>query len=93
MGKNCRVKEGDGDEAWCVLGDFNAVCHQEERRGVNVDSTTSQMVEINSFNRFLREANMEDLKLLDMRFTWYHPNGISMSRINRVLVSEEWEEV
>jgi len=37
--------------------------------------------------------DLEDLNVLGRRFTWYHPNGCSMSRIDRVLVSEEWENV
>lgn len=39
----------------------------------------------------MRDADLEDLRLLGRRFTWYHPNGVSMSMIDRVLVSEEWE--
>lgn len=33
---------------------------------------------------------VEDLNVLGRRFSWYHPNGRSMSRIDRVLISEEW---
>lgn len=33
---------------------------------------------------------VEDLNVLGRRFSWYHPNGRSMSRIDRVLIYEEW---
>jgi len=33
---------------------------------------------------------LEYHKVLGRRFTWYHPNGRSMSRIDRMLISEEW---
>ena len=37
--------------------------------------------------------NVEDLNVLGCRFTWYHPNGRPMSRIDRVLISEEWSQI
>jgi len=44
------------------------------------------------FNEFLRDVELDDLNLLGRRYTWYHSNGIAMSRIDRVLVSEEWTQ-
>jgi len=85
------IREG----TWCILGGFNVVCHREERGGggIIVDPSVSQMLEINLFNHFMREVEVEDLRLLGRRFTWCHTNGISMNRIDRVLMSEEWEVV
>lgn len=83
------VRRSLGDGAWWILGDFNAVRNGDERRGVNSGVSSSQVVESNFFNGFLREVDLEDLNLLGRRYTWYHPNGISMSRIDRVLISEE----
>ncbi|MCH90117.1 transposon TX1 putative 149 kDa protein, partial [Trifolium medium] len=34
--------------------------------------------------------DLVDLPLLGRKFTWVHPNGISMSRIDRVLASDGW---
>ncbi|PNY03509.1 cysteine-rich receptor-like protein kinase, partial [Trifolium pratense] len=31
-----------------------------------------------------------DLPVLGRKFTWFHPNGRAMSRIDRALVSEDW---
>jgi len=38
---------------WCVLGDFNAVKRRDERRGVNVEASSSQVLEMLLFNSFL----------------------------------------
>jgi hypothetical protein len=45
------------------------------------------------FNNFIGEVDLEDLNVLGRRFSWYHPNGRSMSRIDRVLISEEWSQI
>lgn len=79
-----------GGGAWCILGDFNSVAGRVERRGVNVEASASQIRDMGFFLRFVREVDLEDQVVVGRRFTWYHPNGRSMSRIDRVLVSEEW---
>jgi exonuclease III len=84
------LRRSMGEGAWCILGDFNLVCRSGERRGVNEEVNPSQREEIILFNTFLREVDLEDLNLLGRRFTWFHPNGRAMSRIDRVLTSEEW---
>jgi len=33
-----------------------------------------------------------DIPLVGRKFTWYKPNGMVKSRIDRVLVSKEWLE-
>lgn len=38
------------------------------------------------------DLNLIDLPLLGRRFTWVRPNGSVMSRLDRILVSEEWIE-
>lgn len=78
---------------WCVLGDFNVVRRRDERRGVNAEASLVQTLEMFLFNAFLGDMELEDLNVLGRRFTWYHPNGRSMSRIDRILISEEWANV
>jgi hypothetical protein len=73
-----------------VIGDFNAVLLPEERRGVNADMHST--LEIVGFSRFQEELGLEDLPLLGRKFTWYHSNGVAMSRIDRGWVSSEWLE-
>jgi len=41
------VRRSLGEGAWCILGDFNAVRNGDERRGVNVGVSSSQVVESN----------------------------------------------
>jgi len=59
-----------------------------KKGGVNEVVSTSQWEEIVVFNNFVRDMEVEDLKVLGRRYSWYHPNERSMSRIDRVLVSE-----
>jgi hypothetical protein len=73
-----------------VLGDFNAVLHRNERKGVNFVAGSSSLAELTEFGEFVAEMELVDLLVLGRRFTWFHPNGVSMSRIDRVLVSEDW---
>ncbi|MCH80895.1 LINE-1 reverse transcriptase like, partial [Trifolium medium] len=81
---------GEGDGRWCIVGDFNAVCKAEERVGVNsVDGATTTS-EIMEFQNFMEDLELVDLPLLGRRFTWYHANGRAMSRIDRILISDEW---
>jgi hypothetical protein len=81
-----------GIGAWCVLGDFNAVAEMDERRGVNDDANGSFRMESTLFKAFRREMELEDQRVLGRNFTWFHPNGIAMSRIDRVLISNEWNQ-
>jgi hypothetical protein len=81
---------GFGDGAWCLVGDFNAVRRREERRGIGSTISPSLPVEMREFNNFIVNLNVEDVHMLGGSFTWFHPNGVTMSRLDRVLVSEEW---
>ncbi|MCI07963.1 endonuclease/exonuclease/phosphatase family protein, partial [Trifolium medium] len=83
-------KQGFGGGAWCVIGDFNAVLNREERRGVNDTSFQSSPSEMVEFEAFVNSMDLVDLPVLVRKFTWFHPNGRTMSRIDRALVSEEW---
>jgi hypothetical protein len=85
---SCR--RGIGDGRWCIVGDFNAVCRGDERVGVNSVEVGRESVDLVEFRTFLEELELVDLPLLGRRFTWYHPNGRVMSRIDRMLVSDEW---
>ncbi|MCH79914.1 RNA-directed DNA polymerase (Reverse transcriptase), partial [Trifolium medium] len=75
---------------WCVLGDFNSVRAISERKGVNSGESQVLSPEMVGFNGFLEDLDLMDLPLLGRRFTWAHSNGVSMSRIDRILISEGW---
>jgi hypothetical protein len=83
-------KGGFGRGRWCFVGDFNAVLHREERRGVNGIASSSQLNEIVEFQAFVDVLEVVDLPVLGRNFTWFHSSGSSMSRIDRALVSSEW---
>ncbi|MCH88314.1 transposon TX1 putative protein, partial [Trifolium medium] len=51
---------------------------------------TSSFSETIEFRSFLTDMDLIDLPVLGRKFTWVHPNGISISRIDRVLVSNDW---
>jgi hypothetical protein len=81
---------GFGDGAWCIVGDFNAVRCREERRGIGPIISSSLTVEMREFNIFIDNINVEDVPVMGGSFTWFHPNGVAMSRLDRMLVSEGW---
>lgn len=74
-------------EYLCVVGDFNSIRAEEERvgRGNNWD-----MNDIQSFNDFIANSNLLDLRLSGRSFTWYRPDGSCKSWLDRMLVNEEW---
>jgi len=78
-----------GNVGWCILGDFNAVRDRGERRGVNDVASPSQILDMRNYQNFVRAVELADHHLLGRRFTWYHANGRTMSRIDRVLISED----
>ncbi|GAU22999.1 hypothetical protein TSUD_98280 [Trifolium subterraneum] len=76
-----------GGKKVCVCGDFNVVRSNEERRSMRQGSRPSDQV---SFNQFIEVNDLVDLPWSGRRFTWYKGDGLSMSRIDRFLLSEEW---
>ncbi|GKV50269.1 hypothetical protein SLEP1_g56981 [Rubroshorea leprosula] len=70
---------------WCLMGDFNAVRNEQERKG-----GMSIRREMPEFDEFINECGLVDLPLIGRKFTWYQSNGASMSRLDRFLLSEEW---
>lgn len=75
---------------WCVLGDFNAVRSVEERRG-SISSSHNHKLESEDFNWISDEMGLQDIPLLGRKFTWMRPNGQQMNRLDKILISEEWE--
>jgi hypothetical protein len=83
-------KRGFGGAFWCVVGDFNSVRGTGERRGSRNEAMLSQSREMIEFDNFLEELELSDMPLIGRRFTWVHPNGVTMSRLDRILLSEDW---
>jgi hypothetical protein len=70
-----------------VLGDFNAIREESERRGA---SDIIRRDEIAEFDEFITESDLIDLPLHGRRFTWSRSGSPCMSRIDRFLISEAW---
>jgi len=75
-------------KAWCIIGDFNSIRRQEERKSLISESDYSR--EIRGFNDFIEKSEVVDIPLVGRKFTWYKPNGMVKTRIDKVLVSKEW---
>jgi exonuclease III len=86
-------KRGFGEGLWCVLGDFNSVRDSNERRGVSQLASGGFSTEMVAFNSFITSLDLVDMPLVGRTFTWFHPNGISMSRLDRLLLSSSWADV
>ncbi|CAJ2668643.1 unnamed protein product [Trifolium pratense] len=71
----------------CVCGDFNVVKHVEERRSVQGGHRSLDHV---PFSRFIEDNTLVDLPMIGRKFTWFKGDGLSMSRLDRFLLSKEW---
>ncbi|GJU81314.1 RNA-directed DNA polymerase, eukaryota [Tanacetum coccineum] len=75
------IDSWDGE---CVLlGDFNEVRFEHERRGSLFNSHGA-----NSFNNFITRTGLIDLPLEGYSFTWAHKSASKMSKLDRILISE-----
>lgn len=71
----------------CVVGDFNSIRVENERVGQNASWDRNDM-EI--FDNFITNGNLLDLQLSGRVFTWYRPDSSCKSRLDRMLLNEEW---
>jgi len=75
------------ETSWCVCGDFNAIRSQPERKS----RVVCTIVEYYShFNQFIDSNILFFLSLYGKFFTWFRRGGVSMSRLDRFLLSEDW---
>lgn len=77
-----------GSKAWCVVGNFNSIRRICERRNAGNDIDHSR--EMRRFNNFIENTELVDISMMGRKFTWYKPNNLIKSRIDRILVSREW---
>ncbi|GAU35629.1 hypothetical protein TSUD_30470, partial [Trifolium subterraneum] len=71
----------------CVCGDFNAVKHIDERRSSRGGARSLDHIH---FSRFIEDNNLIDLPLSGRKYTWFKGDDLTMSRLDRFLLSEEW---
>ncbi|GKV17695.1 hypothetical protein SLEP1_g28164 [Rubroshorea leprosula] len=69
---------------WLLARDYNAVRCLEEKRG-----RTGMSVDMSEFDAFIETTGLVDFKLANRKFTWYRPDGTSMSRLDRILMTVE----
>ncbi|GKV37063.1 hypothetical protein SLEP1_g45131 [Rubroshorea leprosula] len=69
---------------WLLAGDFNAVHNSAERKG-----RVGETQDMEQFNLFVQGTGLVNLRLRNRKFTWYRPDGTSMSRLDRFLLSIE----
>ena len=60
---------------------------REERKG-----SVFRQVDADVFNKFIDDGSFVDLPICGRLFTWYRGDGVSMSRLDRFLLSEKWCE-
>lgn len=61
----------------------------QERKGEAITMNYGRC-EMDEFNGFINQMELLDIPISDRRFTWFRPNGKSMSRIDRFLISGAW---
>ena len=88
MGGSVNHKKCTSDQAWCFCGDFNDVRNQDERKGTSTRG--SQRNKILGFNSFIDRNFLVEIPIVGKKYTWFKANGSTKSRLDRVLVSEEW---
>ncbi|KAL5144990.1 LINE-1 retrotransposable element ORF2 protein [Glycine soja] len=75
-------------QSWCLVGDFNCIRNPDERMGTNPCHPDSSIIA--EFNEWLADMEVEDIPCSGKTFTWFRPNGACKSRLDRVLLSDEW---
>nr|GEV64153.1 hypothetical protein [Tanacetum cinerariifolium] len=66
-----------------VMGDFNEVRNIDERRGSCFNLTSARV-----FDQFISASGLVDVKMEGYTFTWSHPLGSKLSKLDWFLVSE-----
>ncbi|GKB30917.1 RNA-directed DNA polymerase, eukaryota, reverse transcriptase zinc-binding domain protein, partial [Tanacetum coccineum] len=66
-----------------IMGDFNEVRSEDERRGSVFNPSSARI-----FDHFIFSSGLVDVKLEGYAFTWSHPSASKMSKLDRFLVSE-----
>ena len=77
---NCSIR--------CVVGDFNSITNSSERNGLNCGVVNN--CDNAKFREFIVRCMLKDIPIVGRKFTWYRPNGTARSRLDRVIVSDEW---
>ncbi|XP_057803748.1 uncharacterized protein LOC131019082 [Salvia miltiorrhiza] len=75
------------DSCLCFLGDFNVVRDPGERVG---KGAVFNQADARSFDAFIRQSNLLEIRTQGRKFTWYQPGGGCKSKLDRFFVNEKW---
>ncbi|CAA0841644.1 Unknown protein, partial [Striga hermonthica] len=84
------AKTGWGD-LWFVSGDWNDLCSNVEKEGGNPRPYGSFL----GFNSFIKNMDMEEIKMLGHQFTWCNnrtTEGLVEERLDRAFGSLDWHQ-
>jgi len=91
LGELTDMKKVSQDMVWCFCGDFNTIRKSCERKGVSMRD--NQLGEMRGFNNFIDTNLLIEIPLVGKHFMWFSSNGKAKSRLDRVLVTEEWMQI
>ena len=84
-----RSLAGTSDLPWCIIGDFNDLMYDTEKRGGR-DHPRSLL---NGFADTISECNLRDLGFIGDKFTWEKSRGTTrwvQERLDRGLANQSW---
>lgn len=70
-----------------MVGDFNAIRKVEERVG---NGNGSDAWDMEYFDGFIEQSGLIDISIDGRAFTWYRPGDTYKSKLDRILVNDEW---
>ncbi|KAL4303527.1 hypothetical protein GQ457_10G010910 [Hibiscus cannabinus] len=81
---NLLAEKSGSNRVWILAGVFNAIRFRNERKGC-----VSKVKVSSAFNNFIEKGDLQEVKLVGRRFTWFGPTG-KRSLLDRFLVSDSW---
>ena len=63
------IKQLNNCKLWCMVGDFNSIRNQKERRGMTIGGSNSR--EVSEFNKFIDKSCVNDIPMVGRKY-----NGI-----------------